>query len=28
MKTKLIFSSEINLNEQWTELPFIPRVNE
>jgi hypothetical protein len=28
MKTKLIFSSEINLNEQWTELSFIPRVNE
>jgi hypothetical protein len=28
MKTKLIFSSEININEQWTELTFSPRVNE
>jgi len=28
MKTKLIFSTETKDFEQWTDLPFIPRINE
>jgi hypothetical protein len=28
MKTKLIFSTETKDTEQWTDLPFIPRINE
>jgi hypothetical protein len=28
MKTKLIFSTEKKEMEQWTDLPFIPRINE
>lgn len=28
MKTKLIFSTETKDTEQWTDLPFIPRLNE
>jgi hypothetical protein len=28
MKTKLVFSSETYNAEQWTNLPFIPRINE
>jgi len=28
MKTKLIFSTETKDTEQWTSLPFIPRLNE
>jgi len=28
MKTKLIFSIETKDTEQWTDLPFIPRINE
>lgn len=28
MKTKLIFSTEKNDIEQWTDLPFIPRIGE
>jgi hypothetical protein len=28
MKTKLIFSTENKDIEQWTDLPFIPRINE
>ncbi len=28
MKIKLIFSTETKDTEQWTDLPFIPRVNE
>ncbi len=28
MKTKLIFSTKTKETEQWTDLPFIPRLNE
>ena len=28
MKTKLIFSTKTKDVEQWTELPFVPRINE
>jgi hypothetical protein len=28
MKTKLIFATATKNNEQWTDLPFIPRTNE
>ena len=28
MKTKLVFSNESQDSEQWTVLPFIPRLNE
>jgi hypothetical protein len=28
MKIKFIFSTEINDTEQWTNLPFIPRIQE
>ena len=28
MKTKLIFSTAKKEKEQWTDLPFIPRINE
>jgi len=28
MKTKLIFSTETDIMECWTNLPFIPRINE
>jgi hypothetical protein len=28
MKTKLIFSTETKNFEQWTDLPFIPHINE
>lgn len=28
MKTKLVFSTETKDTEQWTDLPFIPRIHE
>jgi len=28
MKTKLIFSTQSKNTEQWTNLPFVPRINE
>lgn len=28
MKTKFIFSTETKDTEQWTDLPFVPRINE
>ncbi len=28
MKTKLVFSTETKDTEQWTDLPFVPRINE
>ena len=28
MKTKLVFSTETLITEQWTTLPFIPRIND
>lgn len=28
MKTKLIFSTEKKETEHWTDIPFIPRINE
>jgi hypothetical protein len=28
MKAKLIFSTETKETEQWTDLPFMPRINE
>lgn len=28
MKTKLIFSTDTQDSEQWTDLPFIPRIQE
>lgn len=28
VKTKLIFSTEVKDTEYWTDLPFIPRINE
>jgi len=28
MKTKLIFSTHSKDTEQWTNLPFVPRINE
>jgi hypothetical protein len=28
MKTKLIFATDVKSYEYWTELPFIPRIND
>jgi len=28
VRTKLIFSTEVNDTEYWTDLPFVPRINE